>query len=183
MASGLEAVVELALHEFPDRITVGLDDHAAFHDFGGLGHVALKDHVLIPSGEILAALRYGRFGHSFKVTMTRHPNSGARALYNRSDDRITRRKRHAPSKDNFRFLWFTVDCVQRRSPGANAVHCQGALDGGPKEGRSRIDGEQARSDGRDGSVHHYASQPGADGPRATIGRVPAIRDLFGAAAE
>ena len=64
MAGGFEAVVELALQEFPDRLTVGLDDHAAFYDLGGLGHVALKDHVLIPSGEILAALRYGGFGHS-----------------------------------------------------------------------------------------------------------------------
>ena len=57
MAGGLEAVVEFALEQFPDRIAVGLDDHAAFDDFGRLGHVALEDDVLIPGGEILAASR------------------------------------------------------------------------------------------------------------------------------
>ena len=40
MAGGLEAVVELALQCFPDGLAVGLDDHAAFDDFSGFGHVA-----------------------------------------------------------------------------------------------------------------------------------------------
>ncbi len=60
---GLEAVVELALQQFPDGIAVGLDDHAAFDDLGRLGHVALQNHVLVPRGEILAARSDGRFGH------------------------------------------------------------------------------------------------------------------------
>ena len=63
MAGGLEAVVELALQHFPDGVAVGLDDHAAFDDFGRFGHVALEDDVLIPGGKVLAARGDGRFGH------------------------------------------------------------------------------------------------------------------------
>ena len=63
MAGGLEAIVELALQDFPDGIAVGLDDHAAFDDFGRLGHVALEDDVLVPGSEVLAAGSDGRFGH------------------------------------------------------------------------------------------------------------------------
>ena len=50
----LKRVVQLALQHFPDRVAVGLDDHAAFDDFGRLRHVALQDDVLIPGGKILA---------------------------------------------------------------------------------------------------------------------------------
>ena len=63
MAGGLEAIVELALQHFPDGIAVGLDDHAAFDDFGRLGHVAMQHDVLVPGGEVLAAWSDGRFGH------------------------------------------------------------------------------------------------------------------------
>ena len=63
VAGGFEAIVKLALEQFPDRIAIGFDDHAAFDDFGRLGHVALQHHVLIPGGEILAACGDGRFGH------------------------------------------------------------------------------------------------------------------------
>ena len=51
--------------QFPDRIAIGFDDHAAFDDFGGLRHIALQNNVLIPRGEILRARSDGRFGHSF----------------------------------------------------------------------------------------------------------------------
>ena len=61
---GFEAVVEFALHQFPNGIAVGFDDHAAFDDFGGLRHVALQNDVLIPRGKVLAARRNGRFGHN-----------------------------------------------------------------------------------------------------------------------
>ncbi len=63
MAGGFEAIVQLALQHFPDGVAVGLDDHAAFDDFGRLGHVAMKHDVLIPGSEVLAALSDGRFGH------------------------------------------------------------------------------------------------------------------------
>ena len=63
MAGGLEAVVELALQQLPDGVAVGLDDHAAFDDFGGLGHVALQNHVLIPGSKILSAGSNRRFSH------------------------------------------------------------------------------------------------------------------------
>ena len=63
VAGGLEAVVELALQELPDGVAVGLDDHAAFDDLGGLGHVALQNDVLIPGGKILSAGSDGRFSH------------------------------------------------------------------------------------------------------------------------
>ena len=52
MAGCLEAVIELPLQHLPDRIAIGLDDHAAFDDLGRLGHVALQNDVLIPGGEI-----------------------------------------------------------------------------------------------------------------------------------
>ena len=64
VVGGFEAVVELALDQFPHGVAVGLDDHAAFDDFRGLRHVALQDDVLIPGGEILLAWSDGRFGHS-----------------------------------------------------------------------------------------------------------------------
>ncbi len=63
MAGGFEAIVELALQQFPDGVAVGLDDHAAFDDFGRLRHVALENDVLIPGGEVLGAGRDGRLGH------------------------------------------------------------------------------------------------------------------------
>ncbi len=63
MAGGLEALVELALQHFPDGIAIGLDDHAAFDDFGRLGHIAVEHDVLVPGSEVLAALSDGRFGH------------------------------------------------------------------------------------------------------------------------
>ena len=63
VAGGLEAVVEFALQQLPDGVAVGLDDHAAFDDFGGLGHVALQNDVLIPGCKILSARSDGRFGH------------------------------------------------------------------------------------------------------------------------
>ncbi len=71
VAGGLEAVVELALQHLPDGVAVGLDDHAALDDLGGLGHVALQDDVLVPGGEILLARSDGRFGHecSFVLRM------------------------------------------------------------------------------------------------------------------
>ena len=52
MAGGFEAIVELALQDFPHGVTVGADDHAAFDDLGRLRHVALENDVLIPRGEI-----------------------------------------------------------------------------------------------------------------------------------
>jgi len=55
MAGGLEAGVEFSLQIFPNGIAVGFDDHAAFHDLGRFGHVALENGVLIPGGEILRA--------------------------------------------------------------------------------------------------------------------------------
>ncbi len=55
VAGGFEAVVELALQQLPDSVAVGLDDHAALDDFGGLGHVALQHDVLVPGCEILSA--------------------------------------------------------------------------------------------------------------------------------
>jgi len=55
VAGGFEAGVEFALEHFPDGVAVGLDDHAAFDDFGRLGHVALDDDVLIPGGEVFFA--------------------------------------------------------------------------------------------------------------------------------
>ena len=37
VAGGFEAGVELSLEDFPDGVTVGFDDHAAFDDFGRFG--------------------------------------------------------------------------------------------------------------------------------------------------
>ncbi len=51
----LEASVQVPLHHFPDRVAVGLDDHAAFDDLGRFGHVGLLHDVLIPGGEVLIA--------------------------------------------------------------------------------------------------------------------------------
>jgi len=48
---------------FPDGVTVGADHHASFDDLSGLRHIALKNHVLIPCGEILAAWRDERIRH------------------------------------------------------------------------------------------------------------------------
>src|SRR5208283_1205080 len=63
MASGLEAVVKLALQQLPNSVAVGLDDHATLDDFGGLRHVALQNHVLVPGSKILTASGDGRFSH------------------------------------------------------------------------------------------------------------------------
>ena len=49
------SIVELALDPLPDCVAVGLDDHAALDDFGGLRHVALQNYVLIPCGEVCRA--------------------------------------------------------------------------------------------------------------------------------
>ena len=66
VAGGLEAVVELALQHFPDGVAVRLDDHAAFDDFGRLGHVALQHDVLIPGGKVLGSGSDRRFSHLFE---------------------------------------------------------------------------------------------------------------------
>ncbi len=63
VAGGLEAAVELLLEALPDGVAVGLDDHAALDDFGGLRHVSLEDNVLVPGSEILGARGDGGFGH------------------------------------------------------------------------------------------------------------------------
>ncbi|MGA2905724.1 MAG: hypothetical protein ABSD98_18015 [Candidatus Korobacteraceae bacterium] len=63
MAGGFEAVVQLALQQFPDSVAVGLDDHAALDDLRRLGHVALQDNVLVPGCKILSARSDGRFCH------------------------------------------------------------------------------------------------------------------------
>ncbi len=47
--AGHEAIVEFTLQTLPHGVTVGLDDHAAFDDFGRLRHVALQDDVLVPA--------------------------------------------------------------------------------------------------------------------------------------
>ena len=49
--------------QFPDRVAVGLDDHAALDDLGRFRHVALQDDVLIPRSEILIAWSDARFSH------------------------------------------------------------------------------------------------------------------------
>jgi len=54
VASGLETVVQLALQALPDGVAVRLDDHAGFDELSGLGHVALKNYVLVPLGKIAA---------------------------------------------------------------------------------------------------------------------------------
>ena len=41
MPRRLETLVELALQRLPNRIAIRFDDHAAFDDFGRLGHIAL----------------------------------------------------------------------------------------------------------------------------------------------
>ena len=61
---GFEPVVEFALDQFPNGISVGFDNHAALDDFGGFRHVALKNDILIPGGKVLAARRDWRFGHN-----------------------------------------------------------------------------------------------------------------------
>jgi len=63
VAGGFEAIVELALDDFPHGVPVGLDHHAALDDFGRLGHVALEHNVLIPGREILVAGSDTRFCH------------------------------------------------------------------------------------------------------------------------
>ena len=50
-----EAAVEFTLQVLPNRVAVGLDDHAALDDLGGFRHISLQDDVLIPGGEILLA--------------------------------------------------------------------------------------------------------------------------------
>jgi hypothetical protein len=55
VAGGLEARVELALDLLPHGVAVGLDDHAALDHLGGLGHLGLADHVLVPLRVVLGA--------------------------------------------------------------------------------------------------------------------------------
>ncbi len=63
MAGGFEAVVKLALQQLPHSVAVGLDDHAALDDLGGLGHVALQNHVLVPGCKVSGAGSNRGFGH------------------------------------------------------------------------------------------------------------------------
>ena len=63
VAGGFEARIELALQHFPNGVAIRLDHHAAFDNFGGLGHVALEHDVLIPGCEILLSRCDWRFCH------------------------------------------------------------------------------------------------------------------------
>ena len=52
MPRRLETRVHLLLDEFPDPVSIGLDDHAAL-DIGIVDHVGVFDDIRIPTGEIL----------------------------------------------------------------------------------------------------------------------------------
>jgi predicted transcriptional regulator len=84
VAEGFEPVVELALEPLPDGVAVRLDHHAALHDFGRLGHVALQDDVLIPRCEVLRAGGYGGFGHEASRVARRRPPVRFRAFRRRN---------------------------------------------------------------------------------------------------
>jgi hypothetical protein len=76
VVGSFEAVVEFALDELPNGVPIGLDDHAAFDDLGGFGHIALHNDVLIPGGEVLPARSDGRFGHRRVSSRVRHSKAG-----------------------------------------------------------------------------------------------------------
>ena len=65
----LKRVVEFALEALPDRVAVGLDDHAALDDLGRLGHIALDDHVLIPGGEVFFSRSNRGICHEFDLPL------------------------------------------------------------------------------------------------------------------
>ena len=56
VAGGLEAVVELALHLFPDGVAVRANDHAATHG-AVLGQLRVADDVQVPLTVVLRARR------------------------------------------------------------------------------------------------------------------------------
>ncbi len=64
MTGLLEHLVELSLHQFPDAVAPGLDDHAAAH-VGIFRHVGGGDDGLIPLGEIVGADRADGVGRGF----------------------------------------------------------------------------------------------------------------------
>jgi len=67
VARSFEAAVKFALEQLPDSIPVGFDDHAAFHDFRGFGHVAPQNNVLIPTREVVIACGDGRLSHFGRI--------------------------------------------------------------------------------------------------------------------
>src|SRR5690348_16939444 len=80
VARSFEALIKLALQQLPDGVAVGFDDHAPFHDFRGLGHIASQNNVLIPTRKVVIACSDGRFGHfgaalSVKVEISRERKS------------------------------------------------------------------------------------------------------------
>src|SRR5262244_1650839 len=54
MAGGLEALVEFALHLFPDGVAVGADDHAAAHG-AVVGELGFADDVEVPASVVFGA--------------------------------------------------------------------------------------------------------------------------------
>src|SRR5579872_5790518 len=81
MAGGFEVVVEFALQNFPDGVTVRADHHAAFDDLSRLRHVAMKVDVLIPRGEVLAARSDGRICHLIPIFRVSSVRAVARSRF------------------------------------------------------------------------------------------------------
>src|SRR5262249_33644214 len=67
VAGVLEHAVESALHSFPNRIAVRLDDHAATH-IGVFRHAGILDDIEIPLRVIDAAFGDG-LGHAWVLQM------------------------------------------------------------------------------------------------------------------
>jgi hypothetical protein len=71
MAGLLEAAVHLLLNQFPDAVTVGLDDHAAAYR-RVVHQIGLQDDVGIPLGKILVARRNVRDKFLLLVLLAHH---------------------------------------------------------------------------------------------------------------
>ena len=80
MARRFETDIEFVLENFPDGVPIGLNDHAAFDDLGGLSQIALQNRVLIPRREIFLAWSNWRICHFDISSSLSNPGRGANDL-------------------------------------------------------------------------------------------------------
>src|SRR5215470_16559473 len=81
MTRRFETDIEFVLENFPDGVSIGLNDHAAFDDLGGLSQVALQNRVLIPCREIFLAWSNWRICHVDISSFLSNPGPEADDLY------------------------------------------------------------------------------------------------------
>ena len=77
MTRCFETDIEFVLENFPDGLSIGLNDHAAFDDLGWLSQVALQNCVLIPCSEIFLAWSNWRICHFDISSSLSNPDRGA----------------------------------------------------------------------------------------------------------